>query len=859
MSYIYRERERDRDWEEPRSPVTIKRYVVSEDDRDRDRDVLYRREDPLTGDRELVIRRSTDRDDSAMLSRYDREVDYDRRSERDYYEREYSEPGRPRRHHTAPIVIRENQPVIIQEARGPVYVNPRESDYEIVHRSEVDRDPAYYYHRRVTREYDDDRRLRREISPGDSVSQATRRREDQDYSSDDSMVYIRKETREYDDHPNHRRHLAEGALVGVGAAELLRSRRKKDGDEVSGGMGRVGRDVGAGALGAIAVNAASRAREYYRSKSRHRSHSFDDDRSSRSHHRHHHHSYSHSRRSRSRSHSHSRARTFAEIGLGAAAIAGAVALARNKSNGKSKNDRRSRSRHRRSMSTRSTRGADDEKRSESQRRKHMAGAGLAGAAVAGLVEKARSRSRSHRRKHSRSQSRLRKALPLVAAGLGTAAATGLYEKHKDKKDDEESRNRGRRRSRSRSRAGSDIYPDPSRDSAGLIEYGEHPVHGSIPAADYYGRPRSQQGYHSDASDLVARNAAGFNPRHRGRSHSRSVSRPGRHSSSPSGSDRSHRRHRKSKHRSKSRDLAEAALAASGVGYAAHKYSQHKDRKKAEKDAERRYDDRREPYEDSYSSEPYAPSPSVQPALDNQFYPNSNYFPPPPGSGPRPAPAYNPGDYPPPLGAVNPPQPYGYPSPPVPEPYAPRPRRADENVSVSWNSSRATAHYSTHDGLESSSVRNPRKRVQRPQSQPAQPKSVAFNISRPTNSGYETDDSDSTVQSVHTARPQRHDNSRRRNSSSAPDYRSRSRHDYGDDYEYDPSYNSRQKYTQDIPTSNAHRRENAKKTEPESDSDATIELPDRFDSKGRLLPQQRREDPLADRFEDLLRGVGRVFA
>ncbi|KAL4732822.1 hypothetical protein BDV11DRAFT_176312 [Aspergillus similis] len=39
------------------------------------------------------------------------------------------------------------------------------------------------------------------------------------------------------------------------------------------------------------------------------------------------------------------------------------------------------------------------------------------------------------------------------------------------------KHRGRRRSRSRSRGPSEIYPDPSRDSAGLIEYGMSPVQG----------------------------------------------------------------------------------------------------------------------------------------------------------------------------------------------------------------------------------------------------------------------------------------------------------------------------------------------------------------------------------------------
>jgi hypothetical protein len=74
-------------------------------------------------------------------------------------------------------------------------------------------------------------------------------------------------------------------------------------------------------------------------------------------------------------------------------------------------------------------------------------------------------------------------------------------------------------------------------------------------------------------------------------------------------------------------------------------------------------------------------------VDPHYYPNSNYFPPPPGDSTHnlnttPAP-YNPADYPPPPGAA--PQPYSYgavpPGPGMgPETYAPRPRRADENVS-----------------------------------------------------------------------------------------------------------------------------------------------------------------------------------
>ncbi|KAJ5713811.1 uncharacterized protein N7483_010992 [Penicillium malachiteum] len=103
------------------------------------------------------------------------------------------------------------------------------------------------YHTRTSRPESEDERdfsprskwtekqsQRRDVSPGDSVSQATRRRgrnHDAEYNSDDEDYYPR-ETRDQD-HPYHRRHLAEGALVEVGAAELLRAHRKREGEEVS--------------------------------------------------------------------------------------------------------------------------------------------------------------------------------------------------------------------------------------------------------------------------------------------------------------------------------------------------------------------------------------------------------------------------------------------------------------------------------------------------------------------------------------------------------------------------------------------------------------------------------------------------
>lgn len=434
------------------------------------------------------------------------------------------------------------QPIIVNTARD-VYVNPRDAGYDVVRRSEAEEDPYYYQRRR-------DRHSRRDLSPGDSISQTSRRRSDRDngYSSDDSMVYIRKETRyDDDDHPHHKRHLAEGALVGAGAAELIRSHRKREGQDVSHGVGHAVKTAGAGALGAVAVNAAGHIRDHYRSKSRsrHRSRSFDDDRS-----------YRRRGRSRSRSHSHSRAKTLLELGLGAAAVAaGVAAMRKNNDERKSRSRTRSRSRARTRSAARSDK---DDARSQSRRRQHMAGAGLAGAAVAGLVEHARSRSRSRKGKSERSHSRIRQALPVLAAGVGSAAAAGLYEK---KKAEKEGMDPEPRRSRSRSRGPSEMYPDPSRDSAGLIEYGQGPVYGQAgsPGAAYY----------SDGADYGRR-----------RSGSRSRSR-GPYSSS-SGSDRDSRRRRRSKkRRSRSREIAEGVLGATGLGYAAHKFSQHRDRKNAD--------------------------------------------------------------------------------------------------------------------------------------------------------------------------------------------------------------------------------------------------------------------------------------
>ncbi|EPS29175.1 hypothetical protein PDE_04124 [Penicillium oxalicum 114-2] len=813
MSYSYRERDR---YEDDR-PITIKRYVIPSEERDDRREFKFNRDEGY--DRELVIRRKFEREQPLTIARYERDVEYDppvRRVEREY-EREYYEPRN-------------------------AYSSPRESEYDIVRRSDVEEEPYYYHRHRRVREYED-RRSRRELSPGDSVSQASRRprRDRDDYSSDDSMVYIRKETREYDDeHPHHKLHLAEGALVGAGAAELFRSHKQREGKEVSRGMSHAVQTAGAGALGAVAANAVGQARDYYRSKSRnrHRSHSFDSDRRS--------HRHSRRSRSRSRSQSHSRAKTLLELGLGAAAVAAGVAALKSKSD----NDRRSRSRNRshsrsgsrlRALSrSRSEKDKDGEGK-DNERKAHMVEAGLAGAAVAGLVEHARERSRS--RKGERSHSRLRKALPVVGVGLATAAATGLYEKKKAEKDAKglgvPEERRSRSRSRSRSRVPSEIYPDPSRDSAGLIEYGAEPVAGRIPAEHYYGQPAGHaDAYYSDGP----------------RRHSRSRSRGGRHSGS-SDSDRDARRKSKRRH-SRSRELAGAALGATGLGYAAHKYSEHRDRKKAERSRSRsrsrsrnRYDDdaHRDPYEESYDPVPYPPSPpSTHQHQADPYYPNNNYFPPPPGSTtnlnstPQP---YNPANYPPPPGAAPPSQPYSYGAPPAgADPYAARPRRADENKA--------------HDGLNGSPTAFRRSSMSRsdPSSTNAS-KSVAFDLStdfkRGRDSEYETDDSESTIEGNNLHLDSRHHHHHQhRSPQRSVSLPSISDHGYNPESKTYASSSS-----SSHPPSFHSQRSSLQK--PQDDSDSTVDLPARFDSKGRLLSHKSASSSV-EKLEDLLEQISKVL-
>ncbi|KAI9726695.1 MAG: hypothetical protein M1834_008960 [Cirrosporium novae-zelandiae] len=860
--------------EEPDPDREITRILRREPEPD-ERDVVvskryYDEDDEV--DRDVQLRRyETEREVGLGPGRYERENRYDRedapaRDDIQRYTRQVEYYDAP---DTRPIVIRPApQQIIIQEAPPKtIYIDRDESDYQVVRREDAEeerqvvrRKPKedYVYEKR-TREVERDGR--REDDFYDERRYRDRRGRARSVSSDGSMVYVRKEYREeYDsdyDSPRHRRHLAEGAIAGIGAAELLRHRKKGEGEEVSGGAGRIGRDVAAATIGAVGVEAIKRAKSRHRSRSR-RTRSLSSERGyyrEKRRHKHRHHS-----RSRSR------ARQLAGLGLGAAAIAAAVYANKQKKKAADE-ERRSRSRTRRDSV--SVDSESDTTRSSSRRNKRIAEAGLGGAAIAGLIERARSRSKSKsksRHGRSRSRSKIRQALPVVATGLGSAAVAGLYEKQKDKKRDKEKRRRSKSRSRSRS-----VYYDGPRHAAasdpGLIEYGDQPVYAGY--ANNYVRPASQAGFYDNGTVVPSR--------HREKSVSRD-----KHYASDSGTDRSsrrrHRRRRGSESRSRSRgkDIATGAAAAGAAALAAHEYEKRKERKK-EKDQKRHSHSRdhrshsrprthsrsreRDPYEENFDPR-YTPSPPLvsggagYPPTTGQYYPQTNAFPPPPTAA---QPQYNPAEYPPPPGAAPPnnisydypPSHEGY-GPPNQDPYAPRVRRADENVSATPNANVVDEHLD-EEGLKTPTQRQsprPKNDAQlRSVSQPAPAgKNVQFDLGdsdssspdpgrgarrRDDKRGYESGDSDSTLDhDDRSQRPKRH-------------------HRHHHHYRKTPApgeASSRRSAGQEK-TDKGHKSE-GDSDEPSSES--TVDLPPRFDEHGHKMPD-RREDPLADQLENLLTG------
>ncbi|KAL6157040.1 hypothetical protein ACJBU6_04614 [Exserohilum turcicum] len=511
-----------------------------------------------------------------------------------------NEAPQPMQMQMQPIIIREEvpQPIIIRErAPEPVY----EEERQVVR---APKEEEYYYERRY-----------KEVDRGDRYD------EHQGYYSDDD-VYIYKEKDTWGESDTHvKRDVAAGALAGVAAGQIIRHHRKRKGEAPGGVLGNA---LGYGTLGAVSAVALDRLNN--RSHSRSRSVSLDRGRGHRRH--------------KSRHRSRSRAK---EIGT-LAAIAGVGALAyaagqRNKKVNKEETvtiieDRhRSRSRHGRSHHTRGRRRSRSVSIVESDRSlsrsssKHMdpehrnnrvAQVGLASAIAAGLAERRRSKSR--KREGKRSPSRIRKGVPIAAAGVTGAAITGLYEKRKAKKEARElSRSKSRSRSRSRSVLSRLTGRSRSRRRSTvsepvLVEYGGDPIYTDRPA-----RSRSRS-------------------RERNRSRRRR-----RRSSSSSGRSRS-------RSKSRVRTVAETAAVAGVAGLAAHEATKRRDRKKAEKEAERRREE-----DSTYSTGTYSPydspSPSTAHAEDSRYFPETNYFPPPPNASAdpnihNPYPPYNPADYPP---------------------------------------------------------------------------------------------------------------------------------------------------------------------------------------------------------------------
>lgn len=598
-----RERERDRDWDTGshggRSYTTVKRYKIpdlEDNSYESEMRLVHRSREPVHERREYLVDHEDSRDREIREYRFvEREIERSpspvRHEVREYriereversptpptvreyrVERQYErdlEPARepygelerysrsteffrPEQPPPQPIIIRNEapQPIIVKEpAPQQIIVRREEPAYELIERREVAeprRDDEYYYERKVK---EVDRGHRHRDSYYDEREYGRERY--RDAYSDDDLVYIHKEKDTWgrDSSPGSKRHLAGGVIAGVGAAQLMRHHRKRQGEDPGHGLRQT---VGYGALGAVGAEVINRMRD------RSRSSSYERDSRGRRHHR---------SRSRHRSRSSSRVKKIGT--LAAVASIGALAYAAGRKNN-AKNttiieDRRSRSRRRKSSVSRSRARSGSRGRSASRpasesaldpehRNRKVAKAGLATAAVAGIVEHVRNKSRE--RKGERSRSRIRTGIPIAAAGVTGAAVTGLYERQKAKKEAKDlprttSRSRSRSRSKHRSKSVRSARRSSTASDGGLVEYGGSPIR----TRDY-----------DDPADH----------RHRHRS-----------SSSSSGGRRRRRHSRSSRSRSRSksrtRKAAETAAVAGVAGLAAHEAAKRRDRKKAEKD------------------------------------------------------------------------------------------------------------------------------------------------------------------------------------------------------------------------------------------------------------------------------------
>ncbi|KAI7209978.1 hypothetical protein KC333_g8471 [Hortaea werneckii] len=370
-------------------------------------------------DREVIRREPSPEPERYNEWRFERERDFSppRHEHRRHYDYDVERYSKDTEYYTQPqpqpIIIRESAPqqqapIIIREERrdpAPIIIRERD-DTKDESRSLVKREeppppaPAppppepeenYFYERRI-RELDRPRRR------SDSYERSVRPRDSASQWSDDSYEYVRRE-RIYDEggsrsrsrfssrsrSPHHKRHLAEGALAGLGAAEILGHHRRERGE----GGNRVGRDVAGAALGAaqklggLAAVAGVAALAGYAIKNRNKKNETIIVNEGRP------------RRKGSKAHSpEHKNRRIAQAGLASAAAAGIWEKVRSRSRG---GRARSKSRIRQ--------GAP------------IAAAGLGGAALAGLYEKNKANQESKkaaiiedekgrgRRRRSRSRSR----------------------------------------------------------------------------------------------------------------------------------------------------------------------------------------------------------------------------------------------------------------------------------------------------------------------------------------------------------------------------------------------------------------------------------------------------------------------
>ncbi|KAF3051303.1 hypothetical protein E8E11_002658 [Didymella keratinophila] len=316
-----------------------------------------------------------------------------------------------------------------------------------------------------------------------------------------------------------------------------------------------------------------------------------------------------------------------------------------------------------------------------------------------------------------------------------------------------------------------------------------------------------------------------------------------------------------KEASRARSVAETAAVAGVAGLAAHEAAKRRDRKKAEKERDRRHEDESAYSEGSYSRrgshEHYSPggySPgesTARPNNDSQYFPSTNYFPPPPtapvdGNLPNaPYPPYNPADYPPHNNYGPPPPSGGYVHDDMNpgNPYARQDqnhyyqaRRGDENVSAPVPVNSGAEHVTpiSTRGLNKARDESP---ALAPSPVSTREKGVKFDLN-PQEQEISPNPS-----------PERHDDRdhrERRDDSDSGDER------HGSDRDRDRRRRHADERSNGSQGSGRDRKRHRRAESPGSDTDSTIELPPRFDKEGR----RRDDDPAAERLEKVLQSLFR---